>query len=77
MWSISWIFFFFFGLGVSWCWTNGKCEIKKKKKEELIYVFAFEVYGFLTIHVVTLLELEIYRAFIKLLDQTEKKAKKT
>ena len=57
---------------------GSKCEIKKKKKkEELIYVFAFEVYGFLTIHVVTLLELEIYRAFIKLLDQTEKKAKKT
>ena len=56
---------------------GSKCEIKKKKKEELIYVFAFEVYGFLTIHVVTLLELEIYRAFIKLLDQTEKKPKKT
>ena len=52
-------------------------KLRKKKKEELIYVFAFEVYGFLTIHVVTLLELEIYRAFIKLLDQTEKKAKKT
>ena len=46
----------------------------------------FEVYDFLTIHVVSFLkleqalkdflDLEIYRAFIKLLDQTERKNKK-
>ena len=45
------------------------------------------MYDFLTIHVVSLLELEqalkdfldleIYRAFIKLLDQIERKTKKT
>ena len=49
-------------------------------------VFIFEVYDFLTIHVTCLeleqalkdfLNLEIYRAFIKLLDQMERKAKKS
>ena len=49
-------------------------------------VFIFEVYDFLTIHFTCLeleqalkdfLNLEIYRAFIKLLDQTKRKTKKT
>ena len=49
-------------------------------------VFAFKVYGFLLIHVVTLLEFEqvlkdfldlkIYRLFIKLFDQIKKQTKK-
>ena len=44
--------------------TRSKCELRKKKWYKF---FSFEVYGFLTIHMVTLLELE----------QTEIKAKKT
>ena len=43
--------------------TSSKCELRKK----IAINFSFEVYGFLTIHMVTLLELE----------QIEIKAKKT
>ena len=44
---------------------RSKCELRKKNK--LIQIFAFGVFRFLTIHMVTLLELE----------KTEIKAKKT
>ena len=48
--------------------TRSKCELRKKIYIYIyIYIFAFKVYDFLTIHMVTLLELE----------QIEIKAKKT
>ena len=40
---------------------GSKCETKKKKIIITDISFYFEVYGFLTIHIVTLLKLEIER----------------
>ena len=58
----------------------------KKKGNWYKFFFSFEVYEFLTTHMVTLLELEqapkdfldfeIYKVLIKLLDQTKRKIKK-
>ena len=64
---------------------GSKCETKKKSNWYNFF-FSFEVYEFLTTHMVTLLELEqapkdfldfeIYKVLIKLLDQTKRKTKK-
>jgi len=66
---------------------RSRTKSKYKTKEKNISFFFFEVYSFLTIHIVTLLELKqvlkkilnlkIYRTFFKLLNQTERKTKKS